>query len=117
MNLVPRVLTCLTFVIPLFVSGCEAFDKNGNEAVYPGPDAGVDVGPLTEWACSDGLDDDGDGLTDCADLDCMGLGYCTVTTCNCLGTTLAASAAVIRRIDWNIALNAPDCPAGAIALK
>ena len=77
MNLVPRVLTCLTFVIFLFVSGCEAFDKNGNEAVYPGPDAGVDVGPLTEWACSDGLDDDGDGLTDCADPDCTGSGYCT----------------------------------------
>jgi hypothetical protein len=26
--------------------------------------------PLVEWACDDGLDNDGDGLTDCADPDC-----------------------------------------------
>lgn len=38
------------------------------------PDAGPDgpVCPATETACTDGLDDDCDGMADCADSDCLG---------------------------------------------
>ncbi len=62
-----------------------------DDAVVPdaGPDVGIDAPtdtgpscPTTETACTDGLDDDCDGLTDCADDDCLGAGcadgfYCT----------------------------------------
>lgn len=36
----------------------------------------ADCGITTEGWCTDGLDDDGDGLTDCADDDCWGVGPC-----------------------------------------
>lgn len=60
------------------------------------PDAGPDTGGCTssEVTCSDGLDDDCDGLTDCADPDCTGSAcddgfYCTNNdTC---GADLACS--------------------------
>lgn len=34
--------------------------------------------PPVELACANGLDDDGDGLTDCADPDCVGLAGCAL---------------------------------------
>ncbi len=33
---------------------------------------------VTETSCDDGIDNDGDGLTDCADPDCYGVGTCPV---------------------------------------
>jgi hypothetical protein len=34
-----------------------------------------------EWTCNDGIDDDGDGLTDCDDSDCVDEGSCDETDC------------------------------------
>lgn len=34
--------------------------------------------PLPEWACDNGVDDDLDGLTDCADSDCEGFSACSL---------------------------------------
>ena len=33
--------------------------------------------PLPEWACANGIDDDGDGLTDCSDSDCALASACS----------------------------------------
>lgn len=59
---------------------CADPDCNCSTPVYsaPGPDAGTpnDSGPkpdvLSKENCTDNVDNDGDGLTDCADSDCAG---------------------------------------------
>jgi len=48
----------------------DGVDNNCNGAVDEG------CGPLTETNCSNGVDDDSDGFTDCADSDCYGLSGC-----------------------------------------
>jgi hypothetical protein len=40
--------------------------------VYPS----TETGDLGDPACSDGIDNDNDGLTDCADRDCLGVPPC-----------------------------------------
>jgi len=45
--------------------------------------------PVRETLCSDGWDDDLDGLTDCADPDCQGLPPCTPDTCTLVDGTVA----------------------------
>lgn len=40
--------------------------------VYPSVETGLDG----DLACSDGLDNDNDGDTDCADIDCFGVAPC-----------------------------------------
>ncbi len=59
--------------------------------IPPPPDAGMQV-----EACDNGLDDDGDGLRDCADADCEGQGCqpggltCGGGVCGCTGRTVGA---------------------------
>ena len=52
--------------------------------VGPQPDEVDFFTPTTETSCDDGVDNDGDGLTDCADSDCNGVGDCESpeTTCD-----------------------------------
>ncbi len=47
--------------------------------------------PSSESICSDGLDDDGDGKTDCADSDCQGYGCALGKSCN-IGQCIDISA-------------------------
>jgi hypothetical protein len=59
----------------LLLTACSA-DSGG-----PRRDGGVVLRPEnTVSACSDGIDDDGDGLTDCADPDCGGIPACFTPT-------------------------------------
>ncbi len=50
--------------------GADAMGSNGGPGLT-GPEN-------TPAACSDGIDNDGDGLVDCADPDCSGIGMCPV---------------------------------------
>jgi hypothetical protein len=53
-------------------------ERNGGDDDGSGTPPG-EMGPEnTAAACSDGFDNDGDGLTDCADPDCSGIGGCPV---------------------------------------
>ncbi len=58
----------------LALSGCLFSEGPSSPGSGSGADAGADVqadlGPTREDTCDDGQDDDGDGLTDCADTDC-----------------------------------------------
>jgi FG-GAP repeat len=61
----------------LLMGGCP-------EKYKPATDAGPDAsGPEnTAAACSDGVDNDGDGDTDCADSECAGFDVCVETDCS-----------------------------------
>lgn len=70
---------CLDDVSPLFPGGVVAIVANEDSA---SADNWVDLdnvsaGPLPELNCFNRIDDDGDGLTDCADPDCAGASACT----------------------------------------
>ncbi len=56
-------------------------------------DVGGDAGPTGEAACNDGLDDDGDGGIDCADLDCAGVPLCQAPSPCCEAAAGAGCAA------------------------
>jgi hypothetical protein len=56
---------------------CDALDNNCNGI--------VDDGACIETQCADLLDDDGDGLADCADPDCAGDPACVTLLPNCQG--------------------------------
>lgn len=88
-----RALTALA--IALGLAGCSIFDapdrdrldawaEDGGTDAYVEPDANDDAGfdsgvdggpcahaPMNEMVCADGMDDDCDGLFDCADPDCV----------------------------------------------
>src|SRR5262249_52863218 len=53
---------------------------------------GVCLPPVPE-ICDNGLDDDNDGLIDCADPDCIGQGNCAATTWTCSPGYYAATDA------------------------
>jgi hypothetical protein len=67
-----------------------------------GLDSGGDGGACHAEVCDNGLDDDCNGLTDCADPACMAAGY------SCLPTTVPAGAKLVA---YN-ATARPGCPAG-----
>jgi hypothetical protein len=52
------------------LTGCLFSEAPGGGGSDAGADAAPEVGPSREDACGDGQDDDGDGMTDCADPDC-----------------------------------------------
>ena len=57
----------------------------------------LDVAPTTETSCTDGLDNDLDGYTDCADTDCSTDGACcTVGQCYCQAGSELALASDVR---------------------
>ena len=71
--------TCVDSVPPMFPGGIVAIVANEDSA---SADNWVDVdnvsaGPLPELNCYNHVDDDGDGLTDCADPDCAGTPACS----------------------------------------
>jgi len=56
--------------------------------------------PSTEAVCDDGLDDDGDGQIDCADIDCLGTPTCPEAVC---------TDGIDNDADGFIDCNDPDC--------
>ncbi len=88
-------------ILALLAAGCggdddtrppDAEDGDGvapEVEVSDGADGDADARPEHELSCTDGLDDDGDGLTDCADADCppcppvCGDGVCERPTESC----------------------------------
>src|SRR4051812_31737899 len=69
-------------VVSLLIAACGPAPRNGNGGDDDG--TGVDSGPIqsgpenTPAACSDGVDNDGDGYADCSDPDCSGIGTCPI---------------------------------------
>src|SRR5437660_6906938 len=62
-----------------------------------GADSGlVDDRGASEFDCADGLDDDGDGLTDCADPDCLGQACDDRNACTTGDTCLSAGCTGIQ---------------------
>lgn len=57
-------------------SSMDATDSMPDTGPDTGMDGGVDTGPGSEVDCADGVDNDMDGLTDCADFDCTGNPRC-----------------------------------------
>jgi hypothetical protein len=75
-------------------------------------DAAVDAGPIargenTDLACADFRDDDGNGLTDCADTMCGGISIC------CVGSTSEHCCAAPMALPAQLALG--TCTAGTLA--
>ena len=64
----------LSFALALALApGCYTLDFNGDGFADRGPVAGYET---DEVSCSNGRDDDLDGLTDCRDPDCIMRGFC-----------------------------------------
>ena len=77
-------------------------------------DGGFDGGPPTELLCADGMDDDEDGLVDCADLDCAGDDACCDETSS---TDLVedwgmADAAALLSLGFNLTPSGFSWPSG-----
>jgi hypothetical protein len=70
-RMIPAVLL-LSCILLLTLAGCDS--DSGYQ--WPPPPLG------SELLCSNGLDDDADGLTDCEDPDCMGDPACTDEICD-----------------------------------
>jgi len=68
--LIARCLTCLTCLTCLSVAGC------GRTQIWTG---NADAGAKPQEICGNGVDDDGNGLTDCQDPRCAGALGCAVT--------------------------------------
>ena len=94
--------------------GCRPLDA--------GPlDAGPPDGGGVEIDCSDGLDDDGDGEVDCADLDCAGIGCdsfgrtCSTGVCGCPGGSVEdlCGDGIDQDCDGLVDCLDPDCDARA----
>ncbi len=70
-----RILVASMFVCSLFLGiACSDDDSSGNREI-----------------CNNLVDDDGDGLTDCADSDCLNAANCTANTCDNDGICEAAN--------------------------
>ncbi|MCA9606675.1 MAG: hypothetical protein KC619_13815 [Myxococcales bacterium] len=63
----------LPLALIALVPGCYTLDFDGDGIPDRGPVAGYET---DEIACSNGRDDDLDGRIDCADEDCLSLGFC-----------------------------------------
>jgi hypothetical protein len=77
---------CTTPMPPTWRCGALFPDGGVDGGDDAGVDGGADAGPLRgcfapESDCANGLDDDGDGLTDCEDLDCDGRTCFSGTQC------------------------------------
>ena len=71
--------------------------------------------PENQYSCSDGLDNDADGLADCTDTDCNGVSGCCQSAANC-----AQSNCVIESCSGNTCsyssrpiCDATECPVGS----
>lgn len=62
-----------------YYENTNSFDFKTRIAAIPAPNCGGGPGPEQ---CTDGVDNDGDGLVDCADPDCSADPSCQVSTCN-----------------------------------
>jgi len=89
-----------------------------DQYVCDGTDATIcDGATFCETNCSDAIDNDGDGLTDCNDSDCSGLScgpygqVCSVGVCACLGgtTELICSNGIDDDCDGLTDCNDSDC--------
>src|SRR5687767_9051245 len=94
-------------------------DSSGPDAQPLPPDAGApDVLPVE--ICDDDEDNDGDGLADCADDECDGIGGCTVggeVDCNDLFDNDGDNAADCADTECASALACiANCPAGTTAV-
>jgi hypothetical protein len=63
---------------PVADTGSSLAPDGGSTAQDAGSSTPADTGPLPleDEICDDGIDNDGDLMTDCADLDCYGVGDC-----------------------------------------
>jgi hypothetical protein len=89
-----RLFTCLLFTATATGSGCGPSSRGGggdkNNPASSSPDAASQAAPdayagpcvpqaeATAAVCSDGRDNDCDGISDCSDPDCSGIGSCPV---------------------------------------
>src|SRR6185436_995373 len=66
----------LPAALALGLVGCRGLlGLDGLDFDQSGGSEGPDAGPPPAEDCENGVDDDGDGLVDCADPDCAKLGY------------------------------------------
>ncbi len=63
------------------LTSTEVLNGTGNLSINDGFNC-VNASPPFEGNCGDGLDDDGDGNIDCADVDCFSSNQCTLEICN-----------------------------------
>lgn len=70
-------LSLVLSLISLAVAGCQCDGTRRPRDTGPDDTGGTDApGSTVETICSDGFDDDGDGLTDCTDPDCASAAFC-----------------------------------------
>ena len=60
----------------------DGLDDDGDGLIDCADQDCAGVGACEETDCADGLDDEGDGLIDCEDPDCEGIGSCVESICN-----------------------------------
>lgn len=70
-----------SFLAPGSTIALQAFAV-GTTGVASSPISRIIIDPDGEADCADGRDDDYDGLADCADLDCEGIGSCPAGPCD-----------------------------------